>query len=132
NCDTFANEDWLTKVDFLQEGKAGDDTMKMSARHLLVIGVGQCIGEHAAGTNIDSVVVTQQVSEWHVLANGGVEFDLDAKGVEILITLLTCDLAGQAPDGDAANHHAAGGGVHIIDGDGIAHLGKFACARNAS
>src|SRR5262249_50445957 len=102
----LADEYRLAEVDLLQERQARHHAFECTARHLLVVGVRQRIGEHTAGANVDGVVVVQEVGQLHVAADGRVELDLDAESIQILVALFARHLTRQTPDGDATDHHA--------------------------
>src|SRR5579885_2053041 len=127
----LAHKDWLAKIDFLKERQAAHYAFQIVAGNELAFVVGHGIRLLAASSNIHSVVLLEQIGERDVFANSGIHHHLNAHICHVLVALFNGHIAGQAPDGDATNHHATCCWVAVVDGNGIAKQAQIAGASHA-
>src|SRR6266849_3186713 len=118
----------FAKVGLSQQFNAVFNAYEVGTRDNLVIRAGYLIGNVTAGSQVDGVVLLEQVLYGNIAPDTGVVNDLDAQVGHILVGFLVSYGARQTPDRNAIDHDAAGDGIGFVDGDRIAYLAQIARA----
>ena len=117
----FANVGRLTVISLCQQFDTILDPLEIRTWNDFVVGATQGIGNITTSSQINCIVVLDQLCHLDVASNSGVVLHLDAQVGHVFVTFFACDSARQTPDGDAIDHDATAGYAAIGTAPGYCH-----------